>query len=163
MLRTAPRNGTPPMDQHITVLTANVNSLRPKASVVAGWQADVVLLQETKVSAATVGSVRTTLAEGGKKLHHGLLCKAAERRTTRTASSARGAIRGGVAAITSTPRDAVQADPSPVAKDLRATGRWEEIFVPTSNAATHLGTAVVYGVSGAGQNSRCYRENEALL
>ncbi len=149
--------------KHLTLITANVAALRPKVEVIAHWNADVLLLQETKVSPATVGTIRSIFRKQGKELHHGLLCKAPERRSRKVAAACKEAARGGVAAVITSPRAAIPVAPTQLVKDLRATGRWEEVLVPASGATTHLGAATIYGVSGASKETRCYRENEAIL
>ncbi len=150
-------------DGELTILTANVTALRPKAALVAGWGADITMLQETKVSPAVIGFVRAAFSENQRTLHHGQLCRTAERRAARVASAAREAAKGGVAIAVAHPREAAKADSTPLTKELRATGRWEEVLVPAGRTSTHFGAATIYGVSGASKDSRCHRENEALL
>ncbi len=147
----------------LTILTANITALRPKAALVAKWGADITLLQETKVSPAVVGFVKTAFSDQQKTLYHGQLCRTAERRAAKVASSAREAAKGGVAIAVARPREAAKADDTALSKELRSTGRWEEVLVPAGKATTHFGAATIYGVSGASKDSRCHRENEALL
>ncbi len=162
MLDTSQNNRSPDKG-HITIITANVGALKPKAAVVADWQADILLLQETKLTAAALAEVRAIFKRRGKAIHHGTPCKPMVRKAAKVASAAKEAAQGGVAAILTGPRTATPSPTTALTQELRATARWEEIIVPTTASSIHMAAATIYGVSGAGQNPRNYKENEAIL
>ena len=153
----------PKMAGLLKMITANVFALRPKAKVVAAWDADVILLQETKLAASVIADVREDFEEQGKSFHHGKPCKAGTRSSEVYASSAKQATKGGVAMALRRPRTSVNIKETTVAKELKSTGRWNEVVVPAGADTTHIGFGNVYGHSRASSDARCYRENETLL
>ncbi len=147
----------------VIIISANVASLRNKAETIASWEADVTLLQETKLTTTALGEVRPAFSEQRKKLIHGRPCRTIKREAKVVASAARESARGGVAAAVREPRDTIKVDQTDITKQLRATGRWEEVVLPARADTSHFGASVLYGVSGASQNPREHRQHEALI
>ncbi len=140
-----------------------MDALRTKADVVASWDADVVLMQETKLTPVALDEVRTIFHAKGKTLHHGRPCKITQRKTKKVASASKGTAKGGVATAVTRPRTKIKDSPTDLVNELRATGRWDEVILPAGASTTHFGTSTVYEIAGASQEAKCYRENEALL
>ncbi len=147
----------------LTITTVNIAAARPKIELIAKWDSDVILLQETKMSSTAIAEGRDKLNSKGWTLKHGTPCKVIKRTTKRTAAAATEAARGGVAAVLRNPRTPVPTPTTKLMTELRATGRWEEIVLPAKASTAHVGAATTYGVTGAASNPRAYKENEALL
>ncbi len=158
-----PEQGTKESGADFTIITANVAAARPKATIIASWNADLTMLQETKLTTAAIIDFRSKLSPMGKMVVHGVPCRTIKRDSKKLASAAKESAKGGVAAVLRGPRTPVKTQATKVANELRATARWEEIVVPARADASHLGAATLYGISGASSNPRAYKENEALL
>ncbi len=86
--------------KQIGIISANVHALAPRAEVLAQWDADIVVVQETKLAAHAIRDVRTVLKGSGWDFFHGKPCsppraRGGEGRT----SAATEANSGGVAVM----------------------------------------------------------------
>ena len=85
----------------ISVISANVHSLRPRAEIVAAWKADIVALQETKLAPHAIAETLTLLKERCYKMAHGAPCQPQQyRKNAKITHAANEANSSGVAVLT---------------------------------------------------------------
>ena len=102
-------------DQRITVILANVHSLRPRAEVVASWEADITVLQETKLAPHAIGQSAAAMKPQGWSIKHGKPCQhQAKRKNVVVTNAANEANSGGVAVLTKQPLRVIQEDIGPL-------------------------------------------------
>ena len=149
---------------NIKLITTNVASLNPKVAVVAKWDADVTMMQETKATASALADLYQNFRDNNKQLVHGIPCKPVVKKAKTYAPIANGvAAKGGVAISIRQPRTLSPISPSQLTKELQSTGRWAEVMIPTKGSTNHMGAATVYGIPRAASDTRCYQENEIIL
>ena len=70
-------NGTDDKAKHntLSVILANIHSLRANARIVAALQADVAVIQETMLAPRAIAETSTVLRERSHKMTHGLPCQ----------------------------------------------------------------------------------------
>jgi exonuclease III len=147
----------------VAIITANVMSVRNKAETIASWDSDLTLLQETKLTSVAVNEVRPKFRAHHKRLIHGKPCRVIQRNASHVASAARESAKGGVAVVVREPRTPINVAQTTLTRELRETGRWEETVLLARADTSHFGAATLYGVSGASNNPRLHRQNEALI
>ena len=145
----------------IKILSANVNAARAKAPTLARWEADITLLQETKLFAGAILEVRSKVASMYKHFIHGKPGTPIEKMSNVYGSAVHDSAQGGVAVAITKPRSPIKQAPSLLASERRSTGRWEEVFVPATKSTSHLAVANIYKVAKASNDNRSYKENEA--
>ena len=55
----------------LSIITANVHALRPRAEIVKTWQTDILIVQETKLAPHAIGEVCRIVKDHGWTLTHG--------------------------------------------------------------------------------------------
>jgi exonuclease III len=113
-----------------TILSANVHALAPRVGEVAEWDADIVMLQETKLAAHSVKDSSAVLGDAGWTFVHGRPCRVVKRSKKETSSAAGAATEGasgGVAIMVKKPRRDLghKFDEDELA--LHSTGRWTRV------------------------------------
>ncbi len=150
----------------LSVITANVHSLNHRVEEVMTWDADVVLLQETKLTAHAIKDVQGVVKRDGWTMVHGKPCPpgvgGGGQRKTRT-SAVTEANRGGVAALVKAPKKPIAHPFNKHAQDLVESARWQRVKIPLAHGARCLTTSTVYGISGANDDARKKRQNEDLI
>ena len=147
----------PTRQTFFNIITANVQHFEGKAEVVAGWDADVIALQETKLTASDMKDAYGVLDKEGWTLIHGRPCPPAaghgktKRQRTNAAYKANS---GGVALMVRRPRKPIQHEFTDRDKTLHDSGRWQRVKVPTTATGGCITIACVYGISGASNNTR---------
>ncbi len=140
------------------IVSANVQALAPKVEEVALWDADLILLQETKLAPHAVKDAPGVARGHGWTLVHGLPCKPADKaggnkKAARTKASVE-ANSGGVAAMLKKPRRPIMHQMDDEAAALHATARWLELKVPITKAKGTLTVICIYGIPGANSDPR---------
>ncbi len=148
--------------RHLSVISANVHALSPRIEEVAAWDADIVLLQETKLAAHAIKDASEVAREHGWRLVHGRP-SGAPRKTHGKVKASAEANSGGVATMVRKPRKVVAHQVDKQAADLHDTMRWQEIKTTCGRGGRCLTTANLYGISGSNSNQRRMKQNEALL
>ncbi len=150
----------------LSVITANVHSLNHRVEEVMTWDADVVLLQETKLTAHAIKDIQGVVKREGWTMVHGKPCPpgvgGAGQRKTRT-SAVTEANRGGVAALVRAPKKPIAHPFNKHAQDLVESARWQRVKIPLAHGARCLTASTVYGISGANDDARKKRQNEDLI
>ncbi len=153
-----------PEDRLFGVLTANVHALGPRTEVVAQWDSDIVLMQETKLAPHAIRDATTIMKNHGWTFLHGRPCRPPKVRkgAGRTAAPTE-ATSGGVAAMVKKP--SMPIDPLRCGTDriLYDSGRWMEVRTPIKGGSCCLNTACFYGVAGANSYPAKHKQNEQLL
>ena len=148
----------------ISVISANVHSLRPRAEIVAAWKADIVAVQETKLAPHAIAETSTILSGRCYRLAHGAPCQPQQyRKDAKVTHAANEANSGGVAIITQEHLRTISDDLAAQLPALHETARWTELKVPVRGRTKYLTIASFYGISGSSSNDRKYRANEELL
>ncbi len=150
-----------------TIISGNVHALGPRIGEVAQWEADILMLQETKLAPHAIKDATEVSRAAGWKFLHGRPCKV----VTRKASSGRApmvfaatsATSGGGATIMKRPRQNLDHRLTDKETELRDTGRWMKTCTATNGGRGILTTACYYGVSGANSCQRKHKHNEVLL
>ncbi len=156
------RNG--PENSLFEVLTANVHSLGPRTEVVAQWDSDIVLMQETKLAPHAIRDATTIMKNHGWTFLHGRPCRPPKVRKDagRTAAPTE-ATSGGVAAMVKRPSRPIDPQKCDTDRILYDSGRWMEIRTPIRGGSCCLVTACFYGIAGASSYPAKHRQNEQLL
>ncbi len=146
----------------INIISANIHALNPRIEEVAMWEADILLLQETKLAAHAIKDATGVAKDNGWAFIHGKPCKMATRSSSKTRASTE-ANSGGVAAMVRRPRRPITHKLDRHAADLHETARWLEVKTARGKGGGCLTTSTVYGISGANSCQRKKKQNEALL
>ena len=92
--------------QVINLISANIHPLRPRADIIAEWEADIMLLQEQKLAPHAIVEVASTLKQYGWTVKHGKPCQGQKRRKdVVTTYAAYEANSGAVAAMAKMPNN----------------------------------------------------------
>jgi len=59
----------------LRIISANIHSLRPRAEIVAAWQTDVAVIQETKLAPHAIAETATVVRDSSYRMAHGLPCQ----------------------------------------------------------------------------------------
>ena len=59
----------------LRIISANIHSLRPRVEIVVAWQADVAVIQETKLAPHAIAETATVLRDSSYRMTHGLPSK----------------------------------------------------------------------------------------
>ncbi len=152
----------------LSVITANIRSLDSRAEEVLAWDADLLLLQETKLTAHDIKDAHGVAKKEGWTMLHGKPCMTGggggggRKKRARTSAATR-ATSGGVAAFVRRPRRPIAHTLTKDQTDLLETGRWQKVKIPLAHGARCLTAATVYGISGASSDARKKRANEDIL
>ena len=148
----------------ISVISANVHSLRPRAETVAAWKADIVAVQETNLAPHAIPETSTILKGRCYRLAHGAPCQTQQyRKDAKVTHAANEANSGGVAIITQEHLKTISDDLAAQHPAVHETARWTELKVPVRGRTKYLTIASFYGISGSSSNDKKYRANEELL
>ena len=161
-----PRGTHKPLSERkiLSIISANIHALRPRAEVIKGWDSDILLLQETKLAPHAIGEVASIVSENGWNLIHGKPCATQNpRRNTMRTHAATEATSGGVAIMSSLPKKPITLQPSEDEAILRDTGRWVEAKIPIAGKARFLTVASYYGIVGASSDNRKKALNEHII
>ena len=140
--------------QTITIISANVHSMRPRAEIIATWDADIILVQETKLAPHAISQTAATLKDYNWKLKHGKPCSPqTQRREDAVTHAANEANSGGVAILAKQPNYFLKCD-NKEDDTIHDTGRWVEGKVPLKGNTNHLIVASVYGISGSSSDKK---------
>jgi exonuclease III len=150
-----------PSRNYLNVVTANIHSLSSRVEEVAAWDADIVLLQETKLAAHAIKDSSEVARDHGWRLVHGKPCSAPNKAGSKVKAAAE-ANSGGVAAMVRRPRRVIAHQLDKQAADLHDTARWLEVRTACGGGRC-LTTSTMYGISGSNSNPRRMKQNEALL
>ncbi len=150
----------------LSLITANIFALEGRMEEISDWDADVLALQETKLTAADIKDIYGVANKSGWTFVHGKPCEPAKggaNKKRRCTYAAQAANSGGVALLVKHPRRPIA--PTLAASDewLHGTGRWQRIRIPVSHGARCLKVSSVYGISGANDDRRKHKQNEAIL
>ena len=150
--------------EEISIISANIHSLRPRAAIIAGWDADVILVQETKSAPHAIAQIAATLKGRHWQILHGKPCAPqAYRKNAKHTQAASEANSGGVAIFPKKPMRLVNEDQASLDPILHDTGRWVEGKVPTRGHTKCLTIPNVYGISGASSDDKKKNLNEKIL
>ena len=58
----------------LSIISGNIHSLRPRVDVIAEWDADIILLQETKLAPHAISQIAAILKDKQWKILHGKPC-----------------------------------------------------------------------------------------
>ena len=148
----------------LSIITANVHALRPRAENTTTWDTDVLLVQETKLAPHAVGEVTRIIKEDGWDMVHGKPCKTQNPRSnTNRTHAATEATSGGVAILTRMPKKPLVPNYEIYSPILHDTGRWVEAKIPISGNARFLTIASFYGISGANSDGRKKALNDNII
>ena len=112
--------------QTITIISANVHSMRPRAEIIATWDADIILVQEAKLAPHAISQTAGTLKDYNWKLKHGKPCSAqTQRREDAVTHAANEANSGGVAILAKQPNYFLKCE-NKEDDTIHDTGRWVE-------------------------------------
>ncbi len=145
------------VDELFSVITANVLALNPRIEEVLAWDAHLLLLQETKLTAHAMKDVQGVVRREGWTMVHGKPCppgKRAVNNKRRRTSAANEATRGGVAALIKGHKKPIAHPFSKSSQDLVETARWQRVKVPMAHGARCLTASTLYGISGAATDAR---------
>ena len=67
-------------EERIRVISGNIHSMRPRAEVIATWEADIIALQETKLAPHAISQTAAVVSSEGWQLKHGKPCQAPQRK-----------------------------------------------------------------------------------
>ncbi len=154
-------------DDYTSIISANVHALAPRIGEVSQWDADILLLQETKLAAHSIKDAAEVAKEAGWTLLHGRPCRVPTRKNKQCRSTENGAATeansGGVAAMVKKPRRDLGHKLTDEESALHDTGRWTKATTAVNKGNGVLTTACVYGVSGANSCKRAHKHNEIRL
>ena len=135
----------------LTIISANIHSLRPRANVIPTWEADVVALQETKLIAETSAVLR----QNGFAVVHGRPCQPQTyRNDVVTTQAANEANSGGVAIVTKQGLKTITRSVQEQELELYDTSRWMETKILVSGRTKHITVASFHGISGSASNEK---------
>ena len=139
----------------LCVVSANVNSLRPRAEIVAAWKADIVAVQETKLAPHAIAETSTLLKGRCYKMAHGAPCQPQQyRKNAKVTHAANEANSGGVAILVKEHLKTISDDLVAHTPPLYETARWTELKVPMNGRTKFLTIANFYGISGSSSNAK---------
>ena len=145
----------------ISIISANIHSLRPRADIVAGWDADIILVQETKLAPHAIAQTAASLKSHHWQILHGKPCAPqVQRKNAKRTLAANEANSGGVAILAKKPMRLVNENQVSLDPILHDTGRWVEGKVPIRGHTKCLTLASVYGISGASSDDKKKNLNE---
>lgn len=145
----------------VRFLSANVHGLNNKVPEVADWDADMTILQETKLTEFTQRKAGAEIARRQWRACLGQPVQA--RRAIKKAVSALCGTGGGVALVVSErkPVKLPKMDMNMII--LSDEARWHEAAVAVDDGSRHISNASFYGTSGASSDAEKFRRNEELL
>ncbi len=150
-----------------TIISGNIHSLATRIGEISQWEADLVVLQETKLTAHAIKDAAQVAKEAGWTLNHGQPCRTIKRVSKgagpSTYSAATEANSGGVATMLRKPRRDLGHKLEGKEVSLHQTGRWTRTTAALKHNGGVLTVAGVYGVSGANSCLRARKQNEAVL
>ncbi len=159
--------GSDQRDDYTSIISANIHALGPRIGEVSQWDADILLLQETKLAAHSIKDAAEVAKQAGWTLLHGRPCRVSTRRDRKNGSNGNGAATeansGGVATMVRKPRRDLGHKMTEEEAALHDTGRWTKATTAVNRGGGVLTTACVYGVSGANSCKRAHKHNEVLL
>ena len=98
----------------LSIISGNIHFLRPRVDVIAEWDADIILLQETKLAPHATSQAAAILKDKQWKIPHGKPCAPqTKRKNTQRTQAANEANSGGVAILTKQPLNHINEDNSP--------------------------------------------------
>ncbi len=149
------------------IISGNIHALGPRVGEISNWEADVLLLQETKLAAHAIKDASAVARDAGWTLIHGRPCSPGTRTThrdgPRVPTKMTEANSGGVAAMVRKPRRDLALEFTQDEAALHATGRWTKVCTTIGQGRGILTTATIYGISGANSSPKAMKHNEILL
>lgn len=137
----------------ITIISANIHALGPRAAEIAGWKHKVKFLQETKMHAIAQGRVQGSMKE------HGQLIKMSKPRRKKKGQRE----TAGVAIITGNNDPTAQADSCVDIEVVADEGRYVEATISCGKGDGSITVMSLYGQDGAANESSKYRYNEDMV
>ncbi len=149
------------------IISGNVHALAPRIGEVSLWEADILVLQETKLTAHAIKDAREVARDAGWTFLHGQPCRPTTRTSKRagapSSTSATEANSGGVATMIKKPRRDLGHKLDARELTLHQTGRWNKTTTALKKGKGILTTAGFYGISGTISCPRVRKQNEILL
>ena len=135
--------------------------MAPKNAEISEWEADVIVLQETRLSSIAQLKVGAKLRENDWQVFFGR--PTAAKATKAKVATATNAANGGVAIMTKEGTAAKKAPNNVDTAILRDQGRWEEVLHALGKGNQHLKVASLYGYDGASSDGERFKLNEDLI
>ncbi len=149
------------------IISGNIHALGPRIGEISEWEADVLLLQETKLAAHAIKDASAVAREAGWSLIHGRPCSPGTRMSNkagpRVPTMMTEANSGGVAAMVRKPRRDLGLELTQDEAALHASGRWAKACTTLGRGRGILTTTTIYGISGANSSPKAMKHNEILL
>ncbi len=159
-------HGPPPArdaSRCIHLISANVHALAPRIGDISEWDADIVLLQETKLAAHSIKDAVEVAKQAGWTFRHGRPCQVLTRKKAKPkarsdTSAPTEANSSGVAAMIRKPRRDLEHELNDKEKALYDTRRWTKATTAMAKGKGALTSATYYGISGANSCPRTRAE-----
>ncbi len=150
-----------------SIISANIRALSPRLAEIVEWEADILLLQETKLAAHSIKDAAEVAKAANWTLVHEHPCKVSKKTKkghhSHANTAATEANSGGVAAMIKAPRKDLGLPLTDEEAELHATGRWTRATTSLRGGKRALTTATYYGISGSNSCQRKSKRNEMLI
>ena len=156
-----------PAAQHLTVIGVNVTALHQRWPAIEQWDADIVLMAETRLGDDSQRAMNGRCAAAGWSTAWGAPQPLAAPTKQEGKRASRPSIwnvrQGGVGIIAKEPVILIAQTPAQIDMPLWQTARWTHAAVPINGGSTALHTITFYGVPGASSDTLKWTENERML
>ena len=148
----------------LTIISANIHSLRPRANVIPTWEADVIALQETKLAPHAIAETSAVLNRNGYSMVHGHPCQPQAYRKNAVVTQAANEVNsGGVAIVAKHGLKTTTREVSEQETELYDIARWVETTIPVNGKTKYITVARFYGISRSASHEKKKAMNEVLL